>query len=185
MMSVLPAPHISTTCRLGTSAVNYSGVGMTTNVNISERPVTTQGMAGLRMTAGPGRQVQDVSYWLGQLHNRVSEVTKEVGRMEDEITKKQKDQSAYTSLSSKYDTLIDEVRRLEGQLADYNLAMDKARSGVVCVVACNSSSPAALALFTAHCTHPAASPPPAVTPRASQVSRAAQGAQRDGSCSCR
>jgi len=31
----------------------------------------------------------------------------------------------YLTLEKKYDDLIKEVRNLEGQLADYNLALDK------------------------------------------------------------
>lgn len=33
------------------------------------------------------------------------------------------------SLEREYDDLINEVRQLEGELADYNLAMDKSRAG--------------------------------------------------------
>ena len=40
-----------------------------------------------------------------------------------------KDNSQYIILEKEYDGLINEVRKLEGELADYNLAQDKFRAG--------------------------------------------------------
>jgi len=39
-----------------------------------------------------------------------------------------KDNTTYLTLERKYETLIKDVRRFEGELADYNLALDKFRS---------------------------------------------------------
>ncbi len=39
-------------------------------------------------------------------------------------------------MERQYETLIKSVRSLEGDLADYNLAMDKSRTGTVCVCVC-------------------------------------------------
>jgi len=39
-----------------------------------------------------------------------------------------KDNSTYLTLERKYETLIKDVRKFEGELADYNLALDKHRS---------------------------------------------------------
>ena len=44
------------------------GVGLKTNVQVADRPVTQQGMTGMRTgNQGPGRQIQDKSYYLGEL----------------------------------------------------------------------------------------------------------------------
>ena len=51
--------------------------------------------------------------------------------MRGEIDRIGKDSSLMTQLERKYEGLIKEVRSLEGDLADYNLAMDKARTGCV------------------------------------------------------
>jgi len=48
--------------------------------------------------------------------------------MKAEIEQSQKDSTKYGQLERKYESLIKEVRTLEGNLADYNLAMDKSRT---------------------------------------------------------
>mmetsp|Transcript_21333 Transcript_21333/g.75175 ORF Transcript_21333/g.75175 Transcript_21333/m.75175 type:complete len:604 (-) Transcript_21333:508-2319(-) len=120
------------TGRLGTgqAAPVYSGVGLATDVQISDRPVTQQGMVGMRLkSAGPGRQVQDMSYFMGLLRSKNSELTKEITKLKEEVEKFHKDNNAYQVYERKYEGLIKEVRSLEGELADHNLAMDKARAG--------------------------------------------------------
>ncbi|TMW61353.1 hypothetical protein Poli38472_012544 [Pythium oligandrum] len=105
------------------------GISLNTEVNVSDRPVTQQGMMGMRVgTAGPGRQVQDASFFMGKLHAKTSEITTEIEKLRKEIEQDAKDKSQYAQLERKYETLAIEVRDLEGQLADYNLAMDKLRS---------------------------------------------------------
>ena len=45
--------------------VNMSGVGLNTQMNIGDRPVTQQGLSGMRTAGmGPSRQIQDNSYYL-------------------------------------------------------------------------------------------------------------------------
>ncbi|DAZ99426.1 TPA: hypothetical protein N0F65_004059 [Lagenidium giganteum] len=105
------------------------GVSLNTEVNVSDRPVTQQGMMGMRVgSAGPGRQVQDASFFMGKLHSKTAEITSEIDKLRREIEQDAKDKSQYAQLERKYETLAYEVRDLEGQLADYNLAMDKLRS---------------------------------------------------------
>lgn len=82
--------------RLGTGQqeVNYGGVGLNTNVNIADRPVTQQGMAGLRTaSAGKGRQVQDVSYYLGLLRTKMGELQTEIQRLHSEAERRKKEET--------------------------------------------------------------------------------------------
>jgi intraflagellar transport protein 74 len=75
------------------------GVSLNTEVNVSDRPVTQQGMMGMRVgTAGPGRQVQDASYFMGKLHSKISEITTEVEKIRREIDQDAKDKSQYTQV---------------------------------------------------------------------------------------
>ncbi|KAF4318181.1 hypothetical protein BBO99_00007432 [Phytophthora kernoviae] len=105
------------------------GISLNTEVNVSDRPVTQQGMMGMRVgSAGPGRQVQDASFFKGKLHSKTAEITSEIEKLQREIEQDAKDKAQYAQLERKYETLAIEVRDLEGQLADYNLAMDKMRS---------------------------------------------------------
>lgn len=48
--------------------------------------------------------------------------------MKTEVEEMNKDNSTYLSFERKYDQLIKDVRTYEGELADYNLALDKYRS---------------------------------------------------------
>ncbi|KAG7395150.1 Intraflagellar transport protein 74 [Phytophthora boehmeriae] len=105
------------------------GISLNTEVNVSDRPVTQQGMMGMRVgSAGPGRQVQDASFFKGKLHSKTAEITSEIEKLQREIEQDAKDKAQYAQLERKYEALAVEVRDLEGQLADYNLAMDKMRS---------------------------------------------------------
>eukprot|EP00947_MAST-08B_sp_MAST-8B-sp1_P001371 g1371.t1 len=109
--------------------VNLNGVGLNTTVAVTDRPVTQQGMMGMRTaTAGPGRQVQDNTYYLGLLRGKMTEINTEINKLKGEIDQLHKDNSQYAQLERKYEALITEVRGLEGELADFNLAMDKART---------------------------------------------------------
>lgn len=110
------------------NAVNYQGVGLNTNVNVADRPVTQHGMGGMRVgTAGPKRQVQDTSYYISLLRNKCTEISAEVKKLKKENDRFQADNNSYVKYERQYEDLIKVVRNLEGNLADYNLAMDKAR----------------------------------------------------------
>ena len=112
----------------------YTGVGLNTEINIKDRPVTREGMVGIAPgTMGPGRQVVDASFYVGKLRQKTAELQAEIDKMNAEVERYHKDSTTYQQYERKYETLIKEVRRLEGQLADYNLAMDKSRTSTVSV----------------------------------------------------
>jgi len=120
--------------RQGTAAQrqpNFTGVGQNTKVNVIERPITNHGVSvvGLKASAtGPGRQIYDRSYYLNLLKSKNNEIMNEINKMKSEVEEINKDNSTYMTLERKYETLIKDVRRYEGELADYNLALDKYRS---------------------------------------------------------
>lgn len=110
---------------------NFGGIGLSTNVSVAARPVTQQGMAGMKNrvgTAGLGRQVQDASYYCGILRAKMKEINGEISKLKGEIQQHTRDANSYAKYERKYEELIKEVRNLEGQLADYNLAQDKHRT---------------------------------------------------------
>ena len=97
---------------------------------LSERPVTQQGMVGAKMTAGgPKRKILSRSYFLVLLKQKISEVTSEIASFRQQKENLQKTQETSKNLENRYETLCGEVRELEGNLADYNLALDKQRTG--------------------------------------------------------
>jgi len=108
--------------------INTSGVGMNTQMNIAERPTTQQGLSGMRTAGnGPARQINDNSYYIQQLHAKCAEVQQEIGALKGNIDQAQKDNSDYGQLERIYEKLSNEMRNLQGQLADYNLMLDRNR----------------------------------------------------------
>lgn len=77
---------------------------------------------------GVGRQVQDGSFFIGVLRSKINDILAEISRLRAEIERHEKDLSHHGALERTYETLLHEVKSLEGTLADYNLAMDKART---------------------------------------------------------
>ncbi|CAM9789148.1 unnamed protein product [Pylaiella littoralis] len=107
------------------------GVALSQEVKVTDRPVTQQGMSGMKTAGGGigiGRQVQDGSYFIGVLRSKMNDIHAEVGRLRVEIERHEKDVSQQGHLERTYETMLQEVKTLEGTLADYNLAIDKART---------------------------------------------------------
>jgi len=105
------------------------GISIGKELNISDRPVTNQGMRGIKTASGPGRGVHDVGYFIGELRNKMKELTTEIGVLRKEVDGHKRDVRDYQSMDRRHEDLLGEVRELEGTLADYNLAMDKSRLG--------------------------------------------------------
>lgn len=113
----------------GTQAAQ--GISIQTNVNVSDRPVTGQGMMGMKAQGGPGRLVEDSAYYIGLLRKKLSDISSEMNRLRSDMESNSKESSQYTQLEKKYEALIKNKETLEGQLADYNLALDKVTIFVV------------------------------------------------------
>lgn len=62
------------------------------------------------------------------LKTKNNDVMNEINKMKSEVEEINKDNQTYLVLERKYETLIKDVRKFEGELADYNLAQDKYRS---------------------------------------------------------
>merc|ERR1719327_1692611 len=78
--------------------------------------------------AGPGRQIYDRNYYANLLKQKNNDIVGEITKMKTEVEDINRDNNTYLTLERKYETLIKDVRRYEGELADYNLALDKHRS---------------------------------------------------------
>jgi len=110
-------------------AIGPPTVGLNTDVHVSYRPVTSQGLSGMQTRPlGPSRQIADKSYWLKILRDKVTEISAEIKNMQQEALKHQSDNQSQTQMERRYEETIKEVRSLEGKLADFNLALDKLRT---------------------------------------------------------
>lgn len=119
-----------TRTRQGTVAQPPLGVGALTEVTVTDRPMTMQGVMGMKTgQIGPKRQIYDKSFFTVELRKRCQELQEEVGKLNKEINDIQQDNQLYQNLEKRYDQLVKTVRTLEGDLADHNLATDKQRTG--------------------------------------------------------
>lgn len=132
----------------GTQAAQ--GYALSASVNVSDRPVTGQGVMGMKVQSNAtgyplfprciypyvyflqlscflqGRIVNDSAFYIGLLRKKINEIHTESNKLKGEIEQQSKDNAQYTQLERKYETLSKSKEALEGQLADYNLALDKA-----------------------------------------------------------
>jgi len=96
---------------------------------VVDRPVTNHGLAGVKATTlGGGRQVHDRTFFLNLMKQKNGEIMNEINKLKQEVEEINKDNQTYVTLERKYEALIKDVRKFEGELADYNLALDKYRS---------------------------------------------------------
>ena len=75
-----------------------------------------------------GRLVEDASYYVGLIRKKITDVNSETIRLRTEIEQQSKDSSQLTQLERKYESSLKNKEHLEGELADYNLALDKTRT---------------------------------------------------------
>jgi len=115
------ASRMGTAARLGTS--------LNTEVKVADRPLTQMGVKGMHTALqGPGRQVYDKTYYMTQLRQKIQELNQALQAFNKEIAEIASDSQLYSSYEKRYDQLIRTVRTFEGDLADYNLALDKQRT---------------------------------------------------------
>lgn len=94
-----------------------------------DRPVTNHGMSGMKAgSLGPARQIYDRNYYLNLMKTKNNEIADEIQKMKQEVSDINRDNAKYLTLERRYEMLIKDVRKYEGELADYNLALDKHRS---------------------------------------------------------
>jgi len=116
--------------RMGTGIAQGNidnGMGVTAHVKVDHRPVTQQGLAMSTRPLGPRREVVDKSYFLTELNQKTKAIRTEISKMSTECEQIHKDNEKYASLDQKRESIWNEVKNLEGQLADFNLAMNRVR----------------------------------------------------------
>lgn len=109
------------------------GIGLQTPVQVADRPITQQGLTGIRTSGatgtssgrGPQRQFQDKSYFMGVLRSKMSELSTEIGSMRSEISAATDEQSTFLTYDKRVKETASELTNLQSQLADYNLLVDK------------------------------------------------------------
>ncbi|XP_064147889.1 intraflagellar transport protein 74 homolog isoform X1 [Loxodonta africana] len=103
-----------------------TGGVLSSQIKVADRPVTQQGLSGMKTgMKGPQRQILDKSYYLGLLRSKISELTTEINKLQKEIEMYNQENSVYLSYEKRAETLAIEIKEFQGQLADYNMLVDK------------------------------------------------------------
>ncbi|RNA12739.1 intraflagellar transport 74 -like protein [Brachionus plicatilis] len=110
-----------------TKGANISNQNMLLNpTRADDRPMTRGGLGGFQpSTAGFNRQVQDKTYFLGLIRSKIGEINSEMIRMNKDITNINNDNSNYLSYGRKAEELNQQIEELRGELADYNMVLDR------------------------------------------------------------
>ncbi|KAK2494045.1 hypothetical protein MC885_009573, partial [Smutsia gigantea] len=99
---------------------------LSSQIKVVDRPVTQQGLSGMKTgMKGPQRQILDKSYYLGLLRSKINELTTEINKLQKEIEMYNQENSVYLSYEKRAETLAVEIKEFQGQLADYNMLVDK------------------------------------------------------------
>ncbi|XP_034953364.1 intraflagellar transport protein 74 homolog [Zootoca vivipara] len=103
-----------------------TGVVLSSQIKVADRPVTQQGLSGMKTgMKGPQRQIMDKSYYLGVLRSKINELTTEMNKLQKEIDMYNQENSVYLSYEKRAESLASEIKEFQGQLADYNMLVDK------------------------------------------------------------
>ncbi|KAI7790653.1 intraflagellar transport protein 74-like protein, partial [Triplophysa rosa] len=114
------------TGRPGTRSGPLAAGVLSSQIKVADRPVTQQGLSGMKTgMKGPQRQILDKSYYLGLLRSKVNELSTESSKLQKDIDTFNQENSVYLSYEKRAEGLAGEIKDLQGQLADYNMLVDK------------------------------------------------------------
>jgi hypothetical protein len=138
MMSALPPgtgqrPVTGVRVPLPTSAqLRRPSTGLVGAGFVPGRPATGvhSGMGG-GGGGGGGRAVRDAAYYAGVVRGKSEALVTELARLRGEGERAAREAASASAAAARAGVLARELRGLEAELADYNLALDKARSGAV------------------------------------------------------
>ncbi|XP_063985925.1 intraflagellar transport protein 74 homolog [Diachasmimorpha longicaudata] len=112
----------------------YTGVPPTAHANsgMMERPVTQHGIAAIRpgTTRGLTRQIQDKRYYESLVQIKIRELSQEISTITREIDSQNKERATFLHYDDRAKNLASELTELQGQLADYNIVIDKVASNL-------------------------------------------------------
>lgn len=122
--------------RPGTNGGMAAGIGgslqqpisVTAQAAVSREGVRAASRAGPGVSAGPGRQVGDRSYYIGLLRPKITELSAEIDRLNEQERLIGQNSSVLTQLQQKAKTLSDEIAKLKTTLSEVNLAVESSNT---------------------------------------------------------
>ena len=122
----------------GRSVINASGVSRSAvlpsaQVNMSSLRRPTTGLARVENRTSSSKSnmpiVESVGYYQAMIQAKIDDTSKEMERLRTETEMADVHSEPRMALERRHDELLNALRRLEGRLADYNLAREYGRSG--------------------------------------------------------
>lgn len=114
------------TARPGTrGGAAAGGVALNAQVTVVDRPMTQQGLGGMKTGVKGQRQVHDRTYYLGLVRSKINELNTEIARLNKEIETASEENSSYLTYEKRAELLAGEIKDLQGELGDYNTLVDK------------------------------------------------------------
>jgi intraflagellar transport protein 74 len=92
---------------------------------VVNKPTTQQGLGLKTRNQGPGRQVQDVSYFQTELRQKANAIVEEIKRLKQSLEIQQKENQNVSTFEKRADSLAQELRDLQNELGDLNTLIDK------------------------------------------------------------
>lgn len=94
---------------------------------VVDRPMSTHGLKSSQGGSGPSRQIRDDKYFRVLINTKISLVFNELNKYNEKLAALDHEDNSYTVYAKRFEDMQNEIRELEGTLADYNLARDKHR----------------------------------------------------------
>ncbi|KAF8571416.1 Coiled-coil domain-containing protein [Paragonimus westermani] len=124
------ATRLATGMRPGTRGALGVGATLNTSVRVEDRPITQQGLSGLKTAVkGSRRQIEDKPYFLGLLRGKINELNTEIGKINKQTMEAEEDNASFLQYEQMAEKLAMEIKELQGELGDYNTLVDKATLG--------------------------------------------------------
>ena len=102
---------------------------------IVDRPMTQHGLGGMKQpkTSHGGRQVQDKSFWLGQIRAKMNEVSDEIHKLEQEMVEQEEQAESYITYKRRATQSAQELQGLQAKLQDANTTLERHNQGLEAV----------------------------------------------------
>lgn len=117
------------------------GTAAMTQVSLTSRPFSTQGMIGARVATGT-RQVLDVNFYIAELRNRITSTGKETEALLNQAEELRKREQQTAKLDGTVESLRAEVNGLQGELHDLTYAQSRLKEGATLEVLLSEASAA-------------------------------------------
>jgi len=113
---------------------NRSAAGIV-GPQIVDRPMTQHGLGGMKQpkTSHSGRQVQDKSFWLGQIRAKMNEVSDEIHKLEQEMVEQEEQAESFITYKRRATQSAQELQGLQAKLQDANTTLERHNQGLEAV----------------------------------------------------